>query len=138
MKIVYAYVVGDIIHEGHFLHLENAKALGDKLIVGVLTDKAVMEKKSKPILPFGERLRSIKRLKCVDVVVAQDTYSPIENIRLIQPDIHIESSSHTDEDLKKISLVCESRGIRVVKLPYYPEQSSTKIKEDLKNAPTNE
>ena len=96
-----------------------------------------MEKKPKPTLPFGERLRSIKRLKCVDVVVAQDTYSPIENIRLIQPDIHIESSSHTDEDLKKISLVCKSRGIRVIKLPYYPEQSSTKIKEDLKNASTH-
>ena len=44
MIVVYAYVCGDILHEVHLLQLENAKALGDKLIVGVLTDKAVMEK----------------------------------------------------------------------------------------------
>ena len=52
MKIVYAYVCGDILHEGHLLFLENAKALGDKLIVGVLTDEAVMEKKARPALSF--------------------------------------------------------------------------------------
>ena len=45
MILVYAYVCGDILHEGHLLQLENAKAMGDKLIVGVLTDEAIMEKK---------------------------------------------------------------------------------------------
>ena len=51
-SIVYAYVVADLLHVGHVLHLENSKALGDKLIVGVLTDKAVMEKKEKTNITF--------------------------------------------------------------------------------------
>ena len=94
MKVVYAYVVGDILHEGHLLALENAKALGDKLIVGVLTDKAVMEKKPRPIIPFKERIGLVKSLKCVDCAVPQNDYSPINNLKAIQPDIHMESNSH--------------------------------------------
>ena len=104
--IVYAYVCGDIIHEGHLLQLENGKALGDKLIVGVLTDKAVMEKKPRPILCFRERLRLIQSLKCVDCAMPQDDYSPLNNLIAIQPDIHMESASHIGhkylEDLKKV------------------------------------
>lgn len=133
MKIVYTYVVADLLHTGHLLHLENAKALGDKLVVGVLTDEAVMEKKPKPTLSFSERLRLVQSLKCVDCVVTQDTYSPSKNLKSIQPDIHIESSSHTDKDLKKIYKVCKSGNIRIIKMPYYSEQSSTEIKEKIKN-----
>ena len=132
-KIVYCYVVADLLHTGHLLFLENAKALGDKLIVGVLTEAAVMEKKSKPTLSFEERLRLVQSLKCVDCAVTQHTYSPIENLKAIKPDIHIESSSHTDKDLEEINKVCKLYNIKVVKMPYYSEQSSTKIKEDIKN-----
>ncbi|TKJ17334.1 ADP-heptose synthase [Candidatus Woesearchaeota archaeon B3_Woes] len=128
--IVYVYVCGDIIHEGHLLQLENGKALGDKLIVGVLTDEAVMEKKSRPILPFRERLRLIQSIKCVDCAVPQHEYSPMNNLIAIQPDIHMESASHLGNkylrDLKKVF-----KG-RIVMTPYYPEQSSTDIKNRIK------
>ena len=90
----YAYVVGDIIHFGHILHLKNCKAQCDTLIVGVLTDKATMEKKPKPIIPFKERLEIISELKCVDAVVAQETYSPDTNVNNIKPAILFESTSH--------------------------------------------
>ncbi len=49
MILVYAYVCGDILHTGHLLQLRNAKALGDILVVGVLTDRAVMEKKKNQL-----------------------------------------------------------------------------------------
>jgi cytidyltransferase-like protein len=130
MKIVYAYICGDILHEGHLLHLENAKALGDKLIVGVLTDKAVMEKKPRPIIPFQERLRLISSLKCVDCAVPQDDYSPIPNIKAIQPDIMMESTSHIGNPyLKELRKAFKGR---IVMMPYYPEQSSTAIKNKIK------
>ncbi len=132
-KIVYAYVVGDIIHKGHILHLENAKALGDKLVVGVLTDEAVMEKKPKPIISFNERMVLVNALKCVDCVVAQDTYSPINNIKSLEPDILAESTSHSKDDLKEIRKVTSYLVCRVVVLPYFPEQSSTEIKKKIKN-----
>ena len=85
--IVYAYVVADLLHAGHVHALANAKALGDKLIVGVLTDEAVMEKKSKPTISFAERLTLVRSLSCVDCVVPQITYSPINNIKMIQQDV---------------------------------------------------
>ena len=52
MRIVYSYYVLDIVHRGHLLMMKNAKAIAGedgKLIVGILTDEAAMEKKSKPI-----------------------------------------------------------------------------------------
>jgi len=130
-KIVYAYVVGDLLHIGHVLALENAKEFGDKLIVGVLTDEAVMEKKSKPVIGFSERMRVIKALRCVDVIVPQKTYSPIENVKTIKPNILMESDSHTEEDLEETYNVCEKLEIEIIKMPYYPLQSSTKIKKEI-------
>jgi len=118
--IGYTYVVADILHFGHILYLKNAKSLCDKLIVGVLTDKATMEKKPKPIIPFKERLEIVGELRCVDSVVAQETYAPDSNVEQIKPDILIESTSH------KIPL--DNPWGRTVNLPYFPAQSSSHIK----------
>lgn len=133
INVVYAYVCADVIHEGHLLHLENAKGLGDKLIVGVLTDEAVMEKKKEPALKFRERASIVQKLGFVDAVVAQDEYAPIKNIKLLKPDVLMESASHSEEDLRTIKKVCKNIGCRVLVMPYYPGQSSTKIKEKIKN-----
>lgn len=137
-KIVYAYVVADLLHMGHVIALENAKSFGDKLIVGVLTDNATMEKKPKPILSFSERMRLVRALKCVDAVVSQETYSPIQNIKKIKPDIMMESESHSEKDLKETQKLVESFGGKVIVMPYYPEQSSSKIKENILNNLKNE
>jgi len=67
VKTVYAYVCGDILHKGHVLHLKNSKKFGDLLIVGILTDDAIMEKKPKPTMSFDERMFLVNELKCVDI-----------------------------------------------------------------------
>jgi len=126
MIIGYAYVVGDILHEGHLLHLQNCKALCDKLIVGVLTGDAVMERKPKPAMSFEQRIRIVASLECVDAAVTQDKYSPLVNILELRPDILFESTSHEKEDFPGF------RG-RVICMPYYPSESSTRIKERIKN-----
>ena len=128
-KIVYAYVVADLLHIGHIIALENAKKYGDKLMVGVLTEEATMEKKPKPILSLNERIRLVKSLKCVDLVVAQETYTPNENIKKFKPDILMESDSHSEKDLKKTRRIAKSLGCEVVITPYYSKQSSTMIKD---------
>ena len=135
-KIVYAYAVADILHVGHLSFLEKAKAFAGeegKLIVGILTDEAVMEKKPKPTLSFDERIKLVKALKCVDIVVAQQTYSPISNIKKIKPDILIESDSHPYEDLKEIVKASELYGGKIIVLPYYHGKGSTKIKREILN-----
>ena len=135
MKIVYSYYVLDIIHSGHILMMKNAKALAGedgKSIVGILTDKAVMERKSRPTLSLRERMVIAESIKYVDMVIAQETYSPIPNIEKAKPDILVESDSHSKKDIKKARKVMESLGGKVIVLPYYPLQSSTQIKKRIK------
>jgi len=126
---VYAYVVADLLHIGHLKYLEKSKKQGDYLIVGVLSDKATMEKKPKPIIPFEERLAMVRALACVDRVVEQKTYSPLNNVRIIKPDILIESTSH--EEMSSNEYV-DYYGGKVVIFEYYDGQSSTKIKNKIK------
>ena len=128
-KIVYAYMVGDIIHIGHLKAIENAKRQGDYLIVGVLNDSATMEKKPRPIISFEERRKTIESLKCVDMVVAQFEYSPLTNVKKIKPDVLMESNSHAEQPANDF---VKSYGGEVVITPYYELQSSTKIKEEIK------
>jgi len=133
MIIVYAYACGDILHAGHLKHLKDAKELGDILVVGVLTDAAVMEEKPCPTIPFSERLALISELRCVDLAIAQETYAPHENIKSIGANILAESTSHNDKLLTQGYSLMKSLGGGMVVLPYYPEQSSTKIKEKIRN-----
>jgi len=135
MKIVYSYYVLDLIHKGHLLMMKNSKAIAGidgKLIVGILTDDAVMEKKPKrPILTFDERIDIARAIKYVDAAVPQETYSPITNIKKIRPDILMESWSHSEREMEETRKVMESFGGRVIAMPYYPSQSSTNIKKKI-------
>jgi len=135
MRIVYSYYVLDIVHKGHLLMMKNAKAIaGDdgKLIVGILTDEAVMEKKERPTLSFEDRIELAGAIKYVDVAVAQETYSPLPNVMRIKPDILMESTSHDEAAIEEAREYMESINGKVIALPYFPSQSSTDIKDKIK------
>lgn len=136
MKIVYSYYVLDIVHKGHLQMMKNSKAMAGedgKLVVGILTDEAVMEKKPKPVLSFEERMDLAGAIKYVDAVVAQTTYSPLDNLKAIQPDILMESNSHDEDEINECREFIDSIGGRVIVIPYYPSQSSTNIKNTINN-----
>jgi len=140
LKLVYSYYVLDIIHKGHLLMLKNSKAIAGedgKLIVGILTDEAVMERKRRPTLSFEERIDLAASIKYVDVVVPQTTYSPLPNVKRIKPDVLMESTSHKEADILEAQKVMENIGGRVIALPYFPAQSSTKIKASIKKTSSN-
>ena len=135
MKLVYSYYVLDIVHKGHLLMMKNSKAIAGedgKLIVGILTDEAVMERKPRPIVSFEDRMNLASAIKYVDVVVAQETYSPLPNVMRIKPDVLMESTSHDEEAIEEAREVMESIGGRVIAIPYYPSESSTHIKNEIK------
>ena len=135
MKLVYSYYVLDIVHKGHLLMMKNAKAIAGKdgkLIVGILTDEAVMEKKPRPTLTFEERIELASAIKYVDVAVAQETYSPLPNVKKIRPDILMESTSHSEEAIEEAREVMESINGKVIVIPYFPSQSTTNIKNSIK------
>ncbi len=137
MKLVYSYYVLDIVHKGHLLMMKNAKSIAGKdgkLIVGILTDEAVMEKKPRPTLTFEERIELASAIKYVDVAVAQETYSPLPNVKKIRPDILMESTSHSEEAIEEAREVMESINGKVIVLPYFPSQSTTHIKNSIKES----
>jgi len=136
-NIVYSYYCFDILHIGHIIDLKKAKEVAGEngtLIIGILTDEAIMEKKPKPIISFKERFEIASSIKYADKVVPQKTYNPLDNLKLFKPDILMESTSHTQKSIDKLTNYMNSIGGRVVINPYYKEQSSTKIKNLIKNS----
>ena len=135
MKLVYSYYALDIVHKGHLEMMRNAKAIaGDdgKLIVGILTDEAVMEEKPRPVVSFNERVELARSIKYVDLVVAQEKYSPLETIKRLKPDILMESTSHNEKEVEKLTEYMKSINGRVITIPYYPHTCSTDIKNSIK------
>ncbi|GAI14381.1 unnamed protein product [marine sediment metagenome] len=115
--------------------MRNAKAMAGEngvSVVGILTDEAVKERKQRPILSFDERIELAGAIKYNDLVVPQDAYSPLPNLKRIKPDVAIESASHRAEDIQRVRRYMESIKGRLVVVPYYPSQSSTKIKGKIK------
>ena len=135
MHIVYSYFVLDIVHRGHLMMLKNSKAIAGpegRLIVGIVSDEAVLEKKGKaPILDFSERLELANAIKYIDLVVGQQNYTPYENIRNIVPNILMESESHNKKQISEAKKIMKDLGGKVIVMPYFNNQSSTLIKSKL-------
>ncbi len=100
-----------------------------------LTDEAVMEKKTRPILSFAERVALAEAIRYVDVVVAQEQYSPLPNVMRIRPDILMESTSHAEDAIEQARECMANIDGQVIVLPYYPSPSTTDIKNAIKDKP---
>jgi rfaE bifunctional protein nucleotidyltransferase chain/domain len=129
MVKVYTSVVGDLFHVGHLRLLERAKALGDYLIVGVITDKGVAEYKRKPVIPYKQRARIIKALRCVDKVLIQHHRDGSPNIKRFKPDILTRGN---DSFLKEEVECIKKVGGRYKPLSYTKGISTTEIIKQIK------
>jgi len=70
MRTVLTFGTFDVLHVGHVSILERARALGDRLVVGVSSDALNLAKKGRrPVYPEADRLRLIAALRCVDAVL---------------------------------------------------------------------
>lgn len=85
MKTVYLSFSTDVIHGGHINIITEAAKLG-RVMVGVLTDEAVVSYKRYPMLPYEERRNIISHIAGVSEVVPQTTLSYADNIRKYKPD----------------------------------------------------
>ena len=84
-KIVYVGLAVDIIHEGHINILKTAHRYG-KVVVGLLTDKAIASYKNIPYLDYATRKIVVQNIKFVKKVIPQTTLSYVPNLKLIKPD----------------------------------------------------
>ena len=98
-RIVLTQGVYDLIHEGHALYLEKAKAYGDVLVVGVDSDALTKLRKGpeRPIVPEAERVRMLTHLRHVDLVTIRNVNDDLGTlIRLVRPDVLVVSESTRD------------------------------------------
>ena len=88
-KVVFTNGVFDLLHPGHVRYLQDARAMGDLLIVGTNSDRSVRANKGpeRPITPESERAEVLLALSSVDAVVIFDEETPYDVIDRIQPDI---------------------------------------------------
>jgi rfaE bifunctional protein nucleotidyltransferase chain/domain len=103
----------DLLHAGHVKMLEEAKSLGDVLIVGMNSDVSVIRYKGRirPICPQEQRAAMLAALACTDYVTIFDELTPIPLLEIIQPDIHVNSPEHGYECVERE--VVERHGGRI-------------------------
>jgi len=87
-KIVYVPLAADIIHEGHLNILRIASGYG-RVIVGLLTDEAIIQYKNLPFFDYNQRFKIVSNLKLVDKVVPQDSWNYKLILNSIKPDFFV-------------------------------------------------
>jgi len=112
----------DIIHLGHIKYLEEAKSLGDELIVVVAHDNTVKRKKHNPIMPQEVRRKIVESLKPVDKAVNGKDGDIFEIVKEIKPDI-IALGYDQDFDEKELEKKLREMGInaKVVRCSKYSD-----------------
>jgi len=120
----------DLLHLGHLRYLEEARELGDLLVVGVNSDASVRKIKGprRPIQTEEERCELLAGLHCVDYVVMFDSPDPLPLIELIQPDILVKGADWPEDGIVGAEMVKSGGGL-VARIPLIPSQSTTSIVE---------
>jgi len=93
-RVVFTNGVFDLLHPGHVRYLQQARTLGDVLIVAINADRSVRANKgpARPITPEQERAEILGALECVDAVTIFDEETPFEIIRALQPDVLVKGA----------------------------------------------
>ena len=134
-KVVFTNGVFDLLHPGHVRYLQQAKALGGALIVGVNSDRSVRLNKGegRPVHAEAERAEILGALQVVDVVVVFDEETPHEVIAAVQPDVLVKGADWPEDGIVGRDIV-EARGGVVVRVPVESGYSTSLIIEKIRQA----
>ena len=130
-KIAYVPLAVDILHKGHINIIKIAKNYG-RVIVGLLTDKAIVKYKELTVLNFEERKNLVKNLKYIDQVVAQDNYDYEEILNRIKPNYFVHGNDWKFDNRKivrkKVIKILKKWSGRLIEPKYTKDVSSSIIK----------
>jgi D-beta-D-heptose 7-phosphate kinase/D-beta-D-heptose 1-phosphate adenosyltransferase len=127
--IVFTNGCFDLLHIGHTRYLDEAKQLGERLVVGINSDESVRQLTkgaNRPIVPGAQRAEIIAALGCVDYVILFDEPDPLNLIKAIQPNVLVKGGDWTPERIVGKEFV-EERGGFVRTIPLVPDISTTTI-----------
>lgn len=127
-RVVFTNGVFDLLHIGHVDYLEQARALGEALIVGVNGDDSARRLKGegRPFVPAAERARLVAALACVEAAVLFDDLTADRLILTLRPDVYAKGGDYSAKPLPERP-TADSVGAAVVLLPLVPDHSTTAL-----------
>jgi D-beta-D-heptose 7-phosphate kinase/D-beta-D-heptose 1-phosphate adenosyltransferase len=129
-RIVFTNGCFDVLHRGHLEYLEQSRALGDVLIVGVNSDSSVRRLKGagRPVNGETDRARVLAGLRCVDYVVLFNEDTPWELIQELRPDVLTKGGDYDPAAVVGHDLVAETHVLDLV-----PGRSTTSLIHAIRN-----
>lgn len=129
-KLVWTNGCFDLLHLGHVRYLECARRSGDCLVVGINSDESYRRYKRKPgpVQPEEERIRIVAALECVDYALLFDAPSPVELLRVLQPDVFVKGTDYsmvTIDSLEKETVLAYGGEVRLC--PGVPNLSTSRL-----------
>lgn len=127
-RVVFTNGCFDILHRGHVTYLTQARALGDRLVVGINTDHSVRRLKGagRPVVAEDDRAYVLAALACVDAVTLFDEDTPRQLIEALLPDVLVKGGDYAPEQVVGREVV-ERHGGRLVLIPFVEGRSTTRI-----------
>lgn len=125
-KVVLSNGCFDILHVGHVRYLQDARALGDVLVVAINSDSSMRQIKDsgRPILSQEERVALVSALRCVDYVVVFDEPDVSRVLDLLRPSIHAKGTDYTEQTVPERDKVLSYGG--AVRITGDPKNHSTR------------
>lgn len=136
LRVVFTNGCFDLLHPGHVDYLEEARSLGDALIVAVNTDASVrrLDKgPDRPVNPEYDRARVLAALAAVDRVVLFDEDTPLQILTELQPDVLVKGGDYRDTDVVGRDVIL-ARGGEVKVLPFREGYSTSRLLDRLRRA----
>ena len=132
-KLVFTNGVFDLLHVGHVRYLQQARQLGDALVVAINSDASVRELKGdrRPLMNQDERAEVLAALSAVDYVTIFDAISPRSLIAELLPDVLVKGGDYALDQIHGREEV-EAAGGRVVSLPFVAGASTSTIIERIR------
>jgi D-beta-D-heptose 7-phosphate kinase/D-beta-D-heptose 1-phosphate adenosyltransferase len=132
-RVVFTNGCFDLLHVGHVTYLERARRHGQRLVVGLNTDRSVRALKGadRPLIGEQDRARVLAALAAVDGVVLFDADTPIELIRALRPDVLAKGADYREDEVVGAAEV-NAWGGQVVLVPLVADRSTSAIVERMR------
>ncbi len=116
MTLVHCHGTFDLLHPGHIDHLQQARALGDRLVVSITADRYVNKGPGRPVFDAYTRRQQLRALRCVDEVFIHEGPDAADAIRFVEPDIYCKGKDYegsTDPEFQNDLAACREVGAEV-------------------------
>lgn len=126
-KIVFTNGCFDLLHAGHVDYLQKARAMGDRLVVGLNSDRSVarLKGKGRPVNSQVHRKFVLEALSCVDQVIIFEDETPLSLIKKVQPDVLVKGEDYSVENIVGAEFV-KKMGGKVCTVPFNFDLSTSK------------